>query len=61
MTKYVKKSDYDTKVVNLESKMPDISGLLQVHKFNSKIGELENKTETAESKPDISGLAKKKN
>ena len=31
-----------------------------MHKFNSKVGELENKTETAEIKPDISGLAKKR-
>ena len=29
LTKYVKKSDYDTKVGNLELKIPYISGLLQ--------------------------------
>ena len=29
LTKYVKKSDYDTKVGNLELKIPDISGILQ--------------------------------
>ena len=28
LTKYVKKSDYDTKVDNLELKIPDVSGLL---------------------------------
>ena len=59
MTRYVKKSDYDTKVGTLELKMPDISGLLQTSTFNSKVGELENKIKTAESKPDIIGLATK--
>ena len=57
MTKYVKKIDYDTKVGNLELKIPDVSGLLQVSTFNSKISELENKIKTAISKPDISNLA----
>ena len=60
MTKYVKKSDYDNKVGNLELKIPDVSGLLQTSTFNSKVGELENKIKTAESKPDISGLAIKR-
>ena len=59
MTKYVKKSDYDTKVGNLELKIPDVSGLLATSTFNSKVGELENKIKTAESKPDVSGLANK--
>ena len=59
LTKYVKKSDYDTKVGNLELKIPDISGLLATSRFNSKVGELENKIETAESRPDISNLATK--
>ena len=59
LTKYVRKSDYDTKVGNLELKIPDVSGLLQTSKFNSKVGDLENKIKTAESKPDISGLATK--
>ena len=59
MTKYVKKIDYDTKVGNLELKIPDVSGLLQVSTFNSKISELENKIKTAISKPDISNLATK--
>ena len=57
MTKYIKKIDYDTKVGNLELKIPDISGLLQTSTFNSKVSELENKIKTAESKPDISNLA----
>ena len=39
--------------------MPDVSGLLQTSAFNSKVGELENKIKTAESKPDISNLASK--
>ena len=59
MTEYVKKSDYDTKVCNLELEIPDVSGLLATSTVNSKVGELENKIKTAELKPDISGLAKK--
>ena len=59
MAKYVKKSDYDTKVDNLELKIPDVSGLLQTSAFNSKVSKLENKIKTAESKPDISNLANK--
>ena len=59
LTKYVKKSDYDTKVDNLELKIPGISGLLLTTPFNSKVTELENKIKTAESKPDISNLANK--
>ena len=37
LTKYVKKPDYDTKVGNLELKIPDISRLLQTSTFNSTI------------------------
>ena len=59
MTKYVLKSNYGTKIGNLELKSPDISGLLQTSSFNSKVNELENKIKTAESKPDISNLATK--
>ena len=36
LTKYVKKSDYDTKVGNLEIKIPDVSGKLNTSDFNSK-------------------------
>ena len=50
------KSSYDTKVSNLELKIPDISGLLQTSTFNSKVSELENKIKTAESKPNIKML-----
>ena len=50
LTKYFKKRDYDTKVGNLELKIPDVSGKLQTTTFNSKVGELENKIKTAESK-----------
>ena len=39
LTKYVKKSDYDTKVGNLELQIPDVSGLLQASTFNSKVNE----------------------
>ena len=59
LTKYVKKSDYDTKVGNLELKIPDVSGLSATYTFNSKVGELENKIKTAESKLNIRGLANK--
>ena len=59
LTKYVKKSDYDTKVGNLELKICDVSGLLQTNTFKSKVAELENKIKTAENKPDISNLANK--
>ena len=48
LTKYVKKSDYDTKVGNLELKILDVSGLLQTSTFNAKVSELENKIKTAE-------------
>ena len=57
LTKYVKKTDYDTKVGNLELKIPDVSGLLPTNTFNSKVSELETKIKTAESKPNISNLA----
>ena len=59
LAKYVLKSDYVTKVGNLELKIPDVSGLLQTSGFNCKVSELENKIKTAESKPDISNLANK--
>ena len=57
LTKYVKKTDYDTKVGNLELKIPDVSGLLTTNTFNSKVSELETKIKTAESKPNISSLS----
>ena len=60
LTKYVLKSNYDTKVGNLELKIPDICGKLNTSDFNSKVSELENKIKTAENKPDISNLAGKK-
>ena len=59
MTKYVFKTNYDSKIGNLELKIPDISGLLQISSFNSKVTELENKIKTAESKLHISNLATK--
>ena len=58
-TKYVKKSDYDTKIGNLELKLPDVSGILNTSDFNSKVSELENKVRSTESKPDITNLATK--
>ena len=57
LTNYILKSNYDTKIGNLELKIPDISGLLQVSSFNSKVTELENKIKVAEQKPHISNLA----
>ena len=59
MTKYVLKSNYDTKIGNLQLKTPDVSCLLQTSSFNSKVTELENKMKTAESKPDITNLETK--
>ena len=59
LTKYLKKSDYDTKVGNSELKIPDISSNLNTSDFNSKVRELENKIRSAESKPDITNLATK--
>ena len=40
-------------------KVPDISGLLQMSTFNSKVSEFGNKIKIAESRPDISNLANK--
>ena len=37
----LRKSDYDTKVHNLELKIPDVSGKLNTSDFNSKVSELE--------------------
>ena len=59
ISKYVLKSVYDDKIGNLELKIADIKGLLQISSFNSKVNELENKIKTAETKPDISNLATK--
>ena len=55
----VKKTDFNTKVIETEGKIPSISGLLPTNTFNSKVGELENKIKTAESKPDLSNLVNK--
>ena len=57
LTKYVLKSDYDTKVGNLELKPPDVSSKLNTSDFNSKLNELEAKIRSAELKPNISHLA----
>ena len=60
LTKYVKKTDYDTKVLNLELKVPDVSRMLQTSIFNSKITEIEGKITTVDNKiPNISDLASK--
>ena len=59
LTKYILKSNYDTKIGNLKLKIPDVRGFLQVSSFNSKVNELENKIKTAEQKPDFSNLANK--
>ena len=57
LTKHVLKSNYDTKIDNIELKIPDVSGKLNTSDFNSKVSELENKTKVAEKKPHISNLA----
>ena len=59
LTKYVLKSDYDTKVGNLELKIPDVSEKLNTADFNSKVNELETKIRSAELKLDITSLATK--
>ena len=56
---WLKKTGFNTKVTEIEGKIPSISGLLQTSTFNSKVGELESKKKTAESKPDISSLTNK--
>ena len=60
LTKYVPKSDYDTKVGNLELKIPGVSEKLNTADFNSKVNEPETKIRSAELKPDITNLATKK-
>ena len=57
LTDYVLKSNYDTKIGNLELKIPDVSGKLHTSDFNSKVNELENKIKIAEKNPNISNLA----
>ena len=59
LTKYVLKSIYDTKIGDLELKIPDVAGKLNTLDFNSKVSELETKIRSAESKPDITNLATK--
>ena len=59
LTKYVLKSDYDTKVGNLELKILDVSEKLNTADLNSKVNELETRIRSAELKPDITNLATK--
>ena len=49
----VKKTDYNTKISEIEDKIPDTSGLVKKTDYNIKITEIEGKI------PDISGLATK--
>ena len=49
----VKKTDFNSKVTEIEVKIPNVSGFLLTSVFNSKITEVENKT------PDIKNLASK--
>ena len=49
----VKKTDYNTKISEIEDKIPDTSGLVKKTDYNTKITEIENKIS------DISGLATK--
>ena len=50
---FVLKTNYNTKITELENKIPNISNLLKKTDYNTKTTELENKT------PDISNLATK--
>ena len=50
---FVLKTNYNTKIAELENKIPDTSGLVKKTDCNTKITELENKI------PDISNLATK--
>ena len=59
LTKYVLKANHDSKIGNLELKVPDISGKLNTSDFNSKVNELENKIKVADSKPNINDLTTK--
>ena len=49
----VKKTDYNTKITEIEGKNPDTSGLVKKTDYNTKITEIEDKT------PDTSNLATK--
>ena len=49
----LKKTNYNTKITELENKIPDISGLVKKTNYNTKITELENKI------PDISNFGTK--
>ena len=49
----VKKTDYNTKISEIEDKIPDTSGLVKKTDYNTKIIEIEDKI------PNISGLATK--
>ena len=49
LSKYVLKSNYDTKIGNLELKIPHVSVKLNTSDFNSKVSELGNKIRSAES------------
>ena len=50
---FVKKTDYNTQISEIEDKIPDTSGLVKKTDYNTKITEIEVKN------PDISGLATK--
>ena len=49
----VKKTDYNTKITEIEDKIPDSSSFIKKTDYNTKITEMEDKI------PDISGLATK--
>ena len=56
---WLKKTDFNAKVTEIEGKMPSISGLLPSNTFNSKFSELGNKIKTSKAKPEIGNLATK--
>ena len=49
----IKKTDYNTKITEIEDKIPDSSSFVKKTDYNTKITEIEGKI------PDISGLAPK--
>ena len=49
----VKKTDYNTRISEIEDKIPDTSGLVKKTDYNTKMTEIEGKI------PDINGLATK--
>ena len=59
----IKKTDYSSKITELENKIPIVSGFLLIRVFNSKITEVENKipnTKNLASKTEVSPVENKR-